>query len=65
MNIQRAALWLLEQYYKDFCVYNPWLENAHKKRGAQLLRLEHAASSNNISSSKRRSKFKHINNSLL
>jgi vang-like len=32
MSIQRAAVWLLEQYYKDFPVYNPWLENAHKRR---------------------------------
>ena len=26
MSIQRAALCILEQYYKDFGVYNPWLE---------------------------------------
>jgi hypothetical protein len=32
MSIQRAAVWLLEQYYKDFKVYNPWLDNAHKRR---------------------------------
>ena len=32
MSIQRAAVWLLEQYYKDFAVFNPWLENAHKRR---------------------------------
>ena len=32
MSIQRAAVWLLEQYYKDFPVYNPWLENAYKRR---------------------------------
>lgn len=32
MSIQRAAIYLLEQYYKDFPVYNPWLENAYKKR---------------------------------
>ena len=31
MSIQRAAVWLLEQYYKDFVVYNPWLENIHRK----------------------------------
>jgi len=43
MSIQRAAIFLLEQYYKDFAVYNPWLENTHKKRGAQLLKLEQLA----------------------
>ena len=47
MSIQRAAVWLLEQYYKDFNAYNPWLENAHKKRGAQLLQLEQQASLGN------------------
>ena len=57
MSIQRAAAWLLEQYYKDFGVYNPWLENAHRKRGGQLLRLEQAASTNNVNNSKRRSKM--------
>jgi vang-like len=45
MSIQRAAIWLLEQYYKDFTAYNPWLENAHRKRGAQLLQLEQQAAS--------------------
>jgi vang-like len=54
MSIQQAAVWLLEEYYKDFGVYNPWLENAHRKRGAgQLIRMEHANSTNNISASKR------------
>lgn len=45
MSIQRAAVHLLEQYYKDFKVYNPWLENAHRKRGVQLSQLEQAAES--------------------
>ncbi|XP_050415068.1 vang-like protein 2 isoform X2 [Patella vulgata] len=31
LSIQRAAVWMLEQYYKDFEVYNPYLENATKK----------------------------------
>ncbi|ESO93739.1 hypothetical protein LOTGIDRAFT_209276 [Lottia gigantea] len=31
LSIQRAAVWILEQYYKDFEVYNPYLENATKK----------------------------------
>lgn len=31
LSIQRAAAWILEQYYRDFIVYNPYLENAYKK----------------------------------
>ncbi|KAK3107775.1 hypothetical protein FSP39_021993 [Pinctada imbricata] len=31
LSIQRAAAWVLEQYYKDFPVFNPYLENAYKK----------------------------------
>lgn len=31
LSIQRAASWILEQYYRDFPVYNPYLENAYKK----------------------------------
>lgn len=30
MSIQEASVYLLEQYYKDFPVFNPWLENAHQ-----------------------------------
>lgn len=55
MSIQRASLWLLENYYKDFVVYNPWLENAHRKPrgGGQLLQLEQEQSDeNNKSTSK-------------
>jgi vang-like len=33
MSIQRAAVWLLEQYYKDFGVYNPWLESGRGRKG--------------------------------
>ena len=55
MSIQRAAIWLLEQYYKDFIAYNPWLENAHRKRGAQLLQLEQQAAS--ALNSNKKSKF--------
>ncbi len=40
MSIQRAAVWLLEQYYKDFVVYNPWLENSQKRRNMQLSKFE-------------------------
>ena len=52
MSIQMAASWLLEQYYKDFAVYNPWLESSHKKRGAQLMKLEQAAIKRSKSSSR-------------
>lgn len=31
LSIQRASVWILEQYYKDFQVYNPYLENVMKK----------------------------------
>jgi len=31
MSVQRAAIWVLEQYYKDFAVYNPWLENSRRR----------------------------------
>ncbi len=30
MSIQKAAICLLEQYYKDFSVYNPWLVNSRR-----------------------------------
>lgn len=40
MSIQKAAVWILEQYYRDFKVFNPWLEMAHKKRAVQLMQLE-------------------------
>lgn len=36
MSIQRAALVILEQYYRDFHAFNPWLESAHRKRTMQL-----------------------------
>ena len=32
MSIQEASIYLLEQYYKDFPVFNPWLENAHQSQ---------------------------------
>jgi vang-like len=31
LSVQRAAAWILEQYYKDFEVYNPYLENASRR----------------------------------
>ena len=30
LSIQEAGIYLLEQYYKDFSVFNPWLENAQQ-----------------------------------
>ncbi|CAF3503361.1 unnamed protein product [Adineta steineri] len=35
MSIQEASIYLLEQYYKDFPVFNPWLENAHQTQAKQ------------------------------
>jgi vang-like len=59
MSIQRAAIWLLEQYYKDFQVYNPWLENAHRRRmgnlaGAQQFLQFEQANNNNQSLNRNR-----------
>lgn len=31
LSIQRAAVFILEQYYRDFEMYNPYLENVTKK----------------------------------
>lgn len=39
LSIQRAAAWILEQYYKDFPVYNPYLENI-TKRPAKMTSLK-------------------------
>ena len=41
MSIQRAAIWMLEQYYKDFGVYNPWLDSMHRKRASAAQLTEH------------------------
>jgi hypothetical protein len=35
MSIQEASIYLLEQYYKDFPVFNPWLENVHQTQARQ------------------------------
>jgi hypothetical protein len=40
MSIQRASVWILEQYYRDFHAFNPWLAQAHRKRAIQLAQLE-------------------------
>ena len=31
LSIQRAAVWVLEQYYRDFSVYNPYLEHIPRR----------------------------------
>nr|ACC43963.1 Strabismus [Philodina roseola] len=36
MSIQEAATYLLEQYYKDFPVFNPWLENAQQTQARRV-----------------------------
>lgn len=33
LSIQRAATWVLEQYYKDFSVYNPYLDKVPSRKG--------------------------------
>lgn len=35
LSIQRAAVCILEQYYRDFEMYNPYLENVTKKHSKQ------------------------------
>lgn len=35
MSIQEASIYLLEQYYKDFPVFNPWLENVYQTQARQ------------------------------
>ena len=32
LSIQRLAVWVLEQYYKDFQVYNPYLEHVTRRQ---------------------------------
>ncbi|XP_006814982.1 vang-like protein 2 [Saccoglossus kowalevskii] len=36
LSIQRAAAWVLEQYYRDFHVYNPYLQHLPSSRAKQL-----------------------------
>ncbi|XP_076372599.1 vang-like protein 2 [Tachypleus tridentatus] len=31
LSIQRAAVWVLERYYRDFSIYNPYLDNVPTK----------------------------------
>ncbi|KAL4229183.1 Vang-like protein 1 [Mactra antiquata] len=40
LSIQRASVWILEQYYKDFQVYNPYLENVMKKPNMKMSGLK-------------------------
>ncbi|XP_054168763.1 vang-like protein 2 [Oppia nitens] len=32
LSIQRAAVWILEKYYKDFDIYNPYLESLPSRK---------------------------------
>lgn len=51
LSIQRAAVWILEQYFKDFEVYNPYLENVTKKplkmTGLKFYEVDGAPQQNN------------------
>lgn len=45
LSIQRAAVWILERYYQDFPIYNPYLESLPSKSSRKS-----ASQSNHISS---------------
>lgn len=32
LSIQRAAVWILEKYYQDFPIYNPYLDRVPSKK---------------------------------
>jgi hypothetical protein len=54
MSIQEASIYLLEQYYKDFPVFNPWLENVHQTQAARqhgTLTIKSIGSQSNASTS--------------
>ena len=36
LSIQRMAVWCLEQYYRDFEVYNPYLENIPRRGNGKM-----------------------------
>lgn len=36
LSIQRAAVWVLEQYYRDFHVYNQYLDNLPRSRSSKM-----------------------------
>ena len=36
LSIQRLAIWCLEQYYKDFSLYNRYLEHASRRRSSRF-----------------------------
>jgi hypothetical protein len=37
ISIQRAAVWLLDKYYADFPIYNPYLERLPPRRARSKL----------------------------
>lgn len=37
LSIQRAAVWILERYYRDFSIYNPYLETLPTKNNRKSL----------------------------
>ena len=43
MSIQRAAVWLLDKYYTDFPIFNPYLERLPARR-TRSKSLHHSAS---------------------
>lgn len=40
MSIQRAAVFILDRYYRDFKTFNPWSENACRRRNSQFLQID-------------------------
>ena len=40
MSIECAALFILNRYYMDFKAYNPWMENAYRRRHSQFMQFE-------------------------
>lgn len=48
MSIQHAALCILENYYRDFKAYNPWFENAQRKRVMQLEQMNCSKKRSNL-----------------
>lgn len=55
MTIQNLAVWCLEQYYKDFQVYNPYLDRlsckSHRATGLKLYEVDRVSGNAPVSSS--------------
>lgn len=53
MTIQNLAVWCLEQYYKDFQVYNPYLERlsckSHRATGFKIYEVDRVSGSASVS----------------